>query len=80
MDTPNACDEKKSEYSEKRDVPDSVKKDILRTILDIIIVDYSTVTDLFPTTPDINDVSQGYSLRFTLQVTSSNLWISPYSP
>ena len=31
---------------ERRDVPDSVKKETLRIILDKIIVDYSTVTDL----------------------------------
>jgi hypothetical protein len=40
--------------------------------------DYSTVTDFFPSTPKNND-SKGYSLKFSLQITSSNLWVAPYS-
>jgi hypothetical protein len=36
--------------------------------------------DLFPTTPNKSTVSQGLSLRFSLQIVSSNLWIPPYSP
>jgi hypothetical protein len=35
--------------------------------------------DSFPTTPDKNSVSKGFSLRFSLQIISCNLWIPTYS-
>ena len=42
--------------------------------------DYSTVTDLFPTTPNVDSNDQCFSLSLSVELKSSNLWVSNYSP
>ena len=42
--------------------------------------DYSTVVDLFPTTPNIDSTHECFSLSLSVELKSSNLWVSPYSP
>ena len=41
---------------------------------------YSTVVDLFPTTPNIDSDHECFSLSLSVELKSSNLWVSPYSP
>lgn len=41
--------------------------------------DYSTVTSYLSTVSQVNQF-KGYSLRLSIQIKSSNLWIPPYSP
>lgn len=50
------------------------------TILDIIIVDYSTVMGLFPTTPNVDSSHECFSLSLSVELKSSNLWVSNYTP
>jgi hypothetical protein len=41
---------------------------------------YSTVTDLFPTTPNVNSSHECFSLSLSVELKSSNLWVSNYTP
>jgi len=45
----------------------------------IFITDYSTVTEQSPTVGNLIDLNTNHNLVMTVRLTSSNLWLSPYS-
>ena len=71
--------QKVKEKNDKNRVFDSFKSLIKSIDQNSPVHNYSTVIESFPTLLDRNSVSQGYSLRFSLELTSANLWLPPYS-